>query len=71
MKWALHVRIFERQNNTWVPVLDHIFYGRTQDEAVRISEAHSKTDSFYRGCVTQNRWENVTCRAESWWEKLQ
>lgn len=46
--WKLNVKTFERQNNKWVLVLEHTFFGKTRAEAFHYSASHAETDSFYR-----------------------
>jgi hypothetical protein len=68
MLWALVIDIYESQT---YPVVQHVFYGRTQAEAQGYYESHLKTDEFLRGCVERGRWRQVGCRAEMRWEQVQ
>lgn len=70
MKWALHVRIYERSVGPDYPVVEHIFYGRTKREAEGYRAAHLTTDSFFRCCVQRQRFERIDCWAESFWEQV-
>lgn len=73
--WALHVRTYELdERNEWAPVLEHIFFGKTQREALHNSYSHSKTDTFYRDCGFYNaahpqNWRGITCYSEEWWTR--
>ncbi len=33
----------------WKSTLTHVFHGETEERVYQISEAHKKTDAFYRG----------------------
>lgn len=61
--WAYQVDIYERAAGSAYPVVTHIFYGRTQEEANGYYRAHMQTDEFLRGCVQKGRWKRVACRA--------
>lgn len=70
-KWALRVKTWEiDRNGNATLVLEHIFYGRTQQEAEGYATSHAKTDSFFRGCTTENRWDGVTCYSRAEWQQL-
>lgn len=60
---ALVVRSFEGSTL----VVEHRFFGETQEKAAAIYRAHLKTDAFLRGCVTAGAWTSVACRTESFW----
>lgn len=71
IKWALNVRTFEQQQDgSWRLVLQHSFFGATQEEAQGIFQAHMRTDQFLRDCTTSGHWQNVTCRSEATWQQL-
>lgn len=73
--WALHVRTYEvddRGNSALV--VEHVFYGTSQNRALQISRSHEKTDQFYRGCGFAEsqrpaNWHGITCWSEEWWER--
>lgn len=73
--WALHVRTYELgDNNEWVPTLEHVFFGKTKEEALHVSLSHSRADRFYYGCgFSKERrpahWRGITCYSEEWWER--
>lgn len=73
--WALHVRTFELgDDGQWSPVVEHLFFGETKQEALRVSFSHSKTDTFYNGCgfAKERRpanWRGITCYSEEWWTR--
>lgn len=66
-RWAFVVDIYERQP---YPVLRHVFYGQTKEEAKGYFESHLKIDAFLRDCVRRGRWTTVKCRAETYWMRL-
>ena len=68
--WACVHRIYESEVGDAYPVVEHVFYGRTRDEAVHYFHSHMKTDSFLRGCETKGRWDGVKCRTESFVTKI-
>lgn len=55
-------RIYE--GGATYPIVIHIFYGKTPAEAQRYFQAHLKSDSFFRGCTTNQRFSDFTCRQE-------
>ena len=61
--WRIVQHIYE-ENGT-EPVLTHVFYGGTRQEAEHIYAAHMQTDSFMRGCVTDQRFRDFACHAVS------
>jgi hypothetical protein len=73
--WALHVRTYELdEDGQWVPTLEHVFFGVTKEEALRVSGVHSTTDRFYRGCGFSRsskpaHWRGITCYSEEWWTR--
>jgi hypothetical protein len=50
------VDIFE---NGMYPVVSHIFYGKTIEEAREYFKAHMKTDSFLRSAVHTGYFKNI------------
>ena len=52
-----------------LPIVVHVFQGRTREEAVRYFRAHMTTDEFFRGAVMRSRWEDLplgTRFSEGW-----
>lgn len=43
------------------PIMRHIFYGRTIEEAENYIESHKKSDDFFRQCFKGN-WQDIKCR---------
>lgn len=58
----LQIVTYEWVENAWIPVVNHLFYGRTPEEAYGNMEAHKMSDSFfaasfagsYNGIILQN-----------------
>jgi hypothetical protein len=67
--WALHVQIFE-QAVPGYPVVEHIFFGKTQQEAQHVANAHAKADKFFAGCTQKGDYQGITCRYESFWRQF-
>ena len=65
--WKLVVDIYELESTTAYPVLRHVFYGVTKEEAEGTFGAHMKTDAFLRGCVQKQRWDGVDCMFRATW----
>ena len=59
--WRIVQHIYE-ENGT-EPVLTHVFYGETREQAAHIYKAHMVTDSFMRGCVMNRQFRDFSCRA--------
>lgn len=70
MLWALHVRIYESEVGPSYPVVEHVFYGKTKDEAQGYCRAHLGTDTFFRGCVEDNKFDGIDCWHDSYWERV-
>lgn len=68
--WAVVHSIYEKSVGNDYPVVRHVFYGKTPEEAQHYYESHLKTDSFLRGCETRGRWNSVACRTEITLEKV-
>jgi len=45
------------------PILDHVFYGLTEEEANGYMRAHMRTDSFLCSCVSHQRFKSMRCVA--------
>lgn len=65
--YSLVVEIYESQRR--FPIVVHVFNGTTKREAMGYFEAHMKTDSFLRGCVSDNQFGNIRCRSTVRWEQ--
>lgn len=55
-------RIYEGDKK--YPAVVHIFYGKSPGEANGYLQAHLKTDAFFRGCITQKKFDRFKCREE-------
>ena len=66
--WRVVQHIYE--GNEAEPTLTHVFYGETFDRAWGVYKAHMVTDSFMRGCTTNQRFRDFSCHAESYVEHL-
>lgn len=51
------------------PILQHVFIGKTREEAIGYFDAHRKTDAFLRGCEERGRWQAVKCVTTLHWER--
>lgn len=60
--WRIVSRIFEGADTH--PVVEHIFYGQTPQQAARIYEAHMRSDAFLSGCVLKQEFGTTMCREE-------
>jgi hypothetical protein len=74
--FKLHVRTYELDDqNKFVPVLEHVFFGKTKAEAEHTASSHEKTDTFFKSCGAgaigkrAKVWRGIKCWAEWWWEK--
>lgn len=61
--WRIVQHIYEQDESE--PVLTHVFYGETREGAEGVFKAHMGTDSFMRGCVSQRRFRDFACHADS------
>ena len=48
------------------PVVQHVFVGKTREEAQGYYDAHLKTDKFLAGCAN-GKFGDITCRNEMTW----
>ena len=53
-------RIYEKE--PW-PIVVHVFYGKTPEQAQAFYQAHQKTDRFLAGCK-QGSFMQMPCREE-------
>ncbi len=65
--WRIVQNIYEGDERE--PTLTHVFYGETRKRAGEVYQAHMRSDSFMRDCVTQGRFSDFSCRAESYLER--
>lgn len=56
--YSITIDTYESQN---YPILRHVFYGKTVEEAEGYIESHKKTDEFFRQCA-KGQWKDVKCR---------
>jgi hypothetical protein len=63
MIYALRQDIYEKGVGDAYPVVSHIFYGKSENEAKGYYDAHMTTDQFMRDCTKRGRWEQVECKA--------
>lgn len=61
-RYQIHHHIYENEETE--PVLTHIFYGSTAEEAEGIYAAHMETDAFLRGCVNTGHFGRIRCHFE-------
>ena len=69
-RFALHVKIFEKDVGNDYAVVEHIFRGKTREEALGYYKAHLGTCPFFRGCVENDRFKNIDCWHTSEWRNL-
>lgn len=73
MRWVLHVRTYELdEHGRPEPVLEHLFFGRTKQQAEHYAASHSQTDKFFSGCGAERvtTWRGINCYSEWWWERV-
>lgn len=58
---AVYSITVDTYENLPFPILRHVFYGRTIEEAEGFIEAHKKADDFFRQCAKGN-WKDTKCR---------
>lgn len=71
--YQIRVAIYEVATNYEIPIVVHLFNGRTPDEAAAYHDAHRKSDRFLRECEDTSVFDNaVACRASvsEGWVKL-
>ena len=68
MLHQLIVDTFEASVGTGYPVLRHIFYGKTKEEARGYYQAHLTTDAFLRGCTLEQHFKAIKCRSTFKWK---
>lgn len=64
--WVVYHQIFEPEGPLGYdhPILVHMFYGKTREDAIQIYQAHRKTDQFLKSCDDLGKWRNVVCHVE-------
>jgi hypothetical protein len=66
--WRVVSEIHEAQD---YPVVVHTFYGQSAAEAISYYTAHSKADSFLRGCTQGGSFgSNLMCTEKHWIERF-
>jgi hypothetical protein len=70
MLWAYIVDIYEPSVGYHYPVVQHVFLGKTRQEAWGYYKAHLTTDEFLAGCVEKGRWQKVSCSARAGWQRI-
>ncbi len=65
--WRVVQHIYEERDPE--PVLTHVFYGESREEAEHVYSAHMETDSFMRDCVTRGKFRDFACNAKSHLER--
>lgn len=63
MKRYPHVRV-DIYEQTMYPVVSHIFYGKTLNEAKGYMAAHMETDSFLKGAVNKGYWRDLPLQVD-------
>ena len=53
------------------PVVRHVFYGATEDEAEEYFAVHARQCSFLRSCFEQGRFRSFNCETVSSWRSVQ
>ena len=52
------------------PVLTHLFYGETEQEALDVLKAHSAYDEFLHAALTTMNFKGIPLRTTSRWSKV-
>ena len=55
---SLSITTYEFYDGDWHPTLTHTFYGKTEQDARKIMEAHRNTDSFFNGSFS-GKWNGL------------
>lgn len=68
--YRVTLEIFEMDGPTpTLPIVVHVFQGRSRNEALGYFRAHEGTDSFFRGAVESGAWNGLrleTRSSEGW-----
>jgi hypothetical protein len=68
--YQIRVEIYEAATSYEIPIVVHLFHGRTKAEAFRYHEAHRSSDAFMKRCEDEACFAgNVPCMAvisEGW-----
>jgi hypothetical protein len=62
--WAVIASTYEESVGSAYPVVRHIFYGKTKDEALGYFNAHLQTDKFLASCTENESFGAIACRTE-------
>ena len=60
--------IYEGQDLS--PVLTHLFYGQTQQDAIGVLNAHAAYDEFLRAALTTMSFKGIALRTTYTWRTL-
>jgi hypothetical protein len=52
------------------PVLTHLFYGQTQQEALDVLKAHAAYDEFLKAALTTKNFKGIPLRTTSQWRTI-
>ena len=63
-RWIGEFNTYENIVGTHRPVLTHLLYGDTREEAVRVINAHKKSDGFFAGCTDKGQYFLLDCWTE-------
>lgn len=63
-------RIYETEVGTDYPVVEHRFFGSTQQQAIDVYNAHRRTDEFLRGCDDRRKWGGIECVTTVHFERI-
>lgn len=63
--YQIRVAIYEAATNYAIPIVVHLFNGRTRAEAMSYHDAHLGSDAFLRDCEDKGCFaKSVPCRAD-------
>lgn len=67
--YFVQIDIFEAATRYAYPVVRHVMFGKTKEEAWKYVASHRASDAFLDGCAKSGRFRQVECRAtvtEGW-----
>lgn len=59
--WIAEYNTFEAATGSRRPVLTHLFYGDSREEALAVMRAHLQSDGFFRGCTQTGKYGQIQC----------
>lgn len=65
---ALVVDVYEPSTRFRYPVIRHVFYGASREEAEGYYRAHLRNDNFLRSCAESKAFEGRLCEVDVRWE---